>query len=143
MLVTSDQTLLDSNLANPLPANSGQPSILVVDNEPAILDMLEMLLEEEYRVSTCIDSACAVQHACEQQPNLILMDILMPEPDGIQVLKTMRRLPELAHIPVVLMTAGIDYRGLSENELLELNAHIIKKPFDNARLMQFLHQVIF
>lgn len=120
--------------------NQKYPVVLVIDNEPAIVEMLEFLLEEDYKVATCLDSARAIQKAAQIRPDLIIMDIMMPAPNGVQVLKCLRRNPDLADVPVVLMTANsrLNNCGISESELPGLKATLINKPFDNYELLDLL-----
>lgn len=114
--------------------------MLVIDNEPAIVEMLEILLEEDFKVSTCLNSATAIQQATQIQPDLIIMDVMMPAPNGVQVLKSLRGTPSLAEVPVILMTANSRFNacGLTENDLPALNARFVQKPFDNDELLELL-----
>ncbi len=116
------------------------PLVLVIDNEPAIVEMLEILLEEDFDVSTCLNSATAIQQATQLQPDLIIMDVMMPAPNGVQVLKSMRGTPSLAGVPVILMTANprLNACGLTENDLPALNATFVQKPFDNYELLELM-----
>lgn len=120
--------------------NQRYPVVLVIDNEPAIVEMLEILLEEDYKVSVCLNSASAVQQATQLLPDLIIMDVMMPTPNGIQVLKSLRGTPALAEIPVILMTANsrLNTCGLTESDLPGLKATFLKKPFDNYELLDLL-----
>jgi len=116
------------------------PLVLVIDNEPAIVEMLEILLEEDFAVSTCLNSATALQQATQIQPDLIIMDVMMPAPNGVQVLKSLRGTPALAGVPVILMTANSRFNtcGLTENDLPALNATFVQKPFDNYELLELM-----
>lgn len=122
-------------------SNQNCPLVLVIDNEPAIVEMLEFLLEDDYNVSTCLNSASAVQQATQIQPDLIIMDVMMPAPNGVQVLKSLRRAPALADIPVILMTANsrLNVCGISESDLPGLKATFIRKPFDNYELLDLMN----
>lgn len=116
------------------------PVVLVVDNEPAIVEMLEILLEDDFNVATCLDSATALQQAAQIQPDLIIMDVMMPAPNGVQVLKSLRRTPSLAEVPVILMTAHSRFNtcGVTESDLPALNATFVRKPFDNFELLELM-----
>src|SRR5690349_7658014 len=120
--------------------NEKSPLVLVIDNEPAIVEMLEILLEEDFNVSTCLDSADAIQQATQIQPDLIIMDVMMPAPNGVQVLKSLRGTPSLAAVPVILMTANsrMHVCGITENDLPALNATFVQKPFDNYELLELM-----
>ncbi len=120
--------------------NQKYPVVLVIDNEPAIVEMLRYLLEEDYNVATCLNSSSAIQQATLLQPDLIIMDVMMPAPNGIQVLKSLRCTPALAEVPVILMTANsrLNTCGISESDLPGLKATVIKKPFDNYELLDLM-----
>ncbi|MBN9388495.1 MAG: response regulator [Chloroflexi bacterium] len=124
-----------------LPENA--PVVLVIDNEPAIVEMLEILLEDDFNVATCLNSATALQQATQLQPDLILMDLMMPAPNGVQVLKSLRRTPTLAEVPVILMTAHSRFNacGLTESDLPTLNATFVQKPFDNFELLEMMKEM--
>lgn len=97
--------------------------ILVVDDEPDLVNYLSTFLEDEgYEVFTAPDGRRALAAARAKSPDLITLDITMPGISGIEVLTTLRRDPELAHIPVIVITgvAGFDqqtsYRGVRPPE---------------------------
>ena len=113
-------------------------TILIVDDEPAIVEMLEMLLDDTYNTIGCTNSEEILQKVYDLQPDIILLDLMMPGQNGLQVLENLRANPTFAIIPVVLMTAGNSYLGLKEEEIKELQAVILKKPFDNYKLLQLI-----
>lgn len=80
-------------------------TVLVVDDDQAILDMVKEALEDEgYRVLTAIDGE-ALDLAARHQPAVILLDVRMPEMDGIAVTMHLRANPQTAAIPIVLSSA--------------------------------------
>ena len=80
--------------------------ILIVDDEEDILDLLEYnLAANGYEVSRGNNGAEAIQLAEEKQPDLIILDVMMPVMDGIKTCEHIRKRPDLAHIPVVFLTA--------------------------------------
>lgn len=92
-------------------------TILVVDDAPESLLQLSSLLQDEYEVRA-LPGGARVQAVCrEQRPDLILLDIVMPDPDGFEVLKRLRADPATAGIPVIFLTSlndpGDESRGLS------------------------------
>lgn len=126
-----------------LPLHQETPRVLVIDNDPAIVEMLEVLLEEDFQVSTCLDSANAIQQASQVQPDLIIMDLMMPGLNGVQVLQSLRGDPALAGVPVILMTAHtrLNVCGLTEKDLPALNAAFLRKPFDNYKLLEMMKEM--
>jgi two-component system alkaline phosphatase synthesis response regulator PhoP len=79
--------------------------ILVVDDDPDIVEMLHCLLHDAgYEVATADDGA-ALPLAHERQPRVILLDILMPGMDGVEVSRRLRADPATAPIPIIAMSA--------------------------------------
>ncbi len=93
------------------------PRILVVDDEPDLLDLVRYNLEREgYRVSMARDGVEALHVLSITYPDLVILDVLMPRMDGMELCKMLRRRPEYAHIPVLMLTAktgeGDEVEGL-------------------------------
>lgn len=123
-------------------AKTQQPRILVVDNEKSIVEMIRMLLEEEYNVTTCTNSAQVIGLLQEQRPDVLLLDVMMPAPDGITLLKDLRRDPTLAKMPVILMSGGTKHYDLTPAELAQLKTRLIAKPFNNDALLHLIEELI-
>ena len=82
--------------------------LLLVDDEPTNLQLLRQILQADYRLLFATDGARALQLAKEQRPDLILLDIMMPDMDGYAVCETLKNQPMTAHIPVIFITALTD-----------------------------------
>ncbi|MCX7929909.1 MAG: response regulator transcription factor [Chlorobi bacterium] len=81
-------------------------TIFVVDDEPDIVDLITYNLEREgYKTVGLTDSAGVLEKAAQQQPDLIILDIMMPGIDGLELCKRLHAHPETAKIPVMLLTA--------------------------------------
>ncbi len=80
--------------------------ILVVDDIPANVKLLEAKLTQEYyEVITANSGAEAIQCAKDESPDLILLDVMMPEMNGFEACKILREDPETSHIPIIMVTA--------------------------------------
>jgi DNA-binding response OmpR family regulator len=80
--------------------------ILVVDDEPEAVELVEFNLKQAgFGVVTAADGAEALTKARATQPNLIVLDLMLPEVDGLEVCKMLRRDPATAAIPIVMLTA--------------------------------------
>ncbi len=105
-------------------------TILIVDDDPDILELLKMSLEPEgYGVQTAGDGENAIQRATIDPPDLILLDVMMPHKDGLQVIETLKTIEATKNVPVILVTA----RGQTEDKVLGLDIgadDYITKPFD-------------
>ncbi|MCB4360470.1 two-component system response regulator [Quatrionicoccus australiensis] len=105
-----------------------RPSILVVDDTPAILQLLQVLLCDDYAIVTVDSGLRAVEAFAGKTFDLVLLDLLMPEIDGFETLKRLKQLPNFASTPVIFLTAMDDLA--SERCALELGAdEYIVKPF--------------
>lgn len=82
-----------------------QHKILVVDDEPQNLQLMRVILKDEYNLAFATNGKNALDVASKHQPDLILLDIMMPGIDGIEVCRQLKADPELADIPVIFTTA--------------------------------------
>jgi putative two-component system response regulator len=82
------------------------PLILAVDDQKSNLDILVDMLAENYDVSVALDGVTALEIAREDAPDLILLDIVMPEMDGFAVLAELKASPETASIPVIMVSSN-------------------------------------
>ncbi|MDX2233914.1 MAG: response regulator, partial [Hyphomonadaceae bacterium] len=109
--------------------------ILVVDDVPANLRLLEAKLGAEYYdVITASRGEEALNKAWREQPDMILLDVMMPGMDGFETCQRLKADPETRHIPVVMITA-LDQR---EDRLRGLAAgaeDFLSKPFDDVQLL--------
>lgn len=80
--------------------------ILVVDDEPDILEFLQYNLEKEgFKVVTASDGEAGIEKAEQEDPDLIILDIMMPKMDGVEVCRVLRARPKFAHTVIAFLTA--------------------------------------
>lgn len=80
--------------------------ILVIDDEPELVKAIQIRLEQAgYGVLTAYDGMGGIARAREEKPDLIILDLIMPRMDGFEVCDRLRKDPETAFIPVVVLTA--------------------------------------
>ncbi len=85
---------------------ASQKSIVVVEDEPDTAEMFaEMMRLSGYRVVKSYGSKAAMALISQEKPNAVVLDVMMPDISGIEVLRYMRRDPHLSHIPVVVVSA--------------------------------------
>jgi two-component system, OmpR family, alkaline phosphatase synthesis response regulator PhoP len=116
--------------------------ILIVDDEKDIVDLLEYNLEAEgYKTATAFDGEEAVKKAASSTPDLILLDIMLPKKDGLQVLRELRTSPITRDIPVIFLTAKDS--EIDEVVGLELGADdYIVKPISIHKLLARLKKAL-
>lgn len=102
--------------------------ILVVDDEPDIVEFISYNLKSKgYQIATASDGIEAIRKAKDFKPDLVLLDVMMPNKDGMQTLREMRQTPGLESIAIIFLTALSDEK--SEIEGLKLGADdYIAKP---------------
>lgn len=117
-------------------------TILYVDDEPDIREVVQMSLSlvEGLDVQTCESGERALQLLPELNPDLVLLDVMMPGMDGPSTLQKMRTLPRLAKIPVVFMTAKAMPQEVARFRELGAVA-VIAKPFDPMRLSEQVYAI--
>ena len=80
-----------------------RPKILVVDDEPEAVELVEFNLKQAgFDVLTAVDGAEALKRAHSALPSLVVLDLMLPEVDGLEVCKMLRRDPATASIPIVV-----------------------------------------
>jgi len=111
------------------------PRILVVDDNEANLDIAKMRLESQgYDVITAEDGEAALVRVAEMAPDLLLLDIMMPKLDGIEVTRRLKADHALPFIPVILLTAKADSKDVVAGLDAGGDDYLIK-PFDHAALV--------
>jgi CheY-like chemotaxis protein len=104
--------------------------ILVIDDEPTLREeIVELLMFEDYEAVGAPDGRTGINHALQNEIDLILCDLTMPGMDGYAVLAELRAQPATAKIPFIFMTARATGMALGAN-------HYITKPFYHKDLLQ-------
>lgn len=121
---------------------SDKKTILVVDDEQDLLDLIEYNLKKEgFDVLKAEDGEEGIQVARDKSPDLVLLDIMMPKMDGMEVVEVMRDDEELKRIPIIFLTA----RGDEKTEVEGLNKggdDYITKPISTTKLISRIKAVL-
>ena len=110
-------------------------TIMMVDDEPTTIDVLEMFLRGEgyENFVTTTDSPNAVALARRERPDILLLDLMMPEVGGLEILREIRNDKELKHLPIIILTSSTEPE--LKLEALELGAtDLLAKPVDPSEL---------
>lgn len=121
---------------------SDRKRVLVVDDEPDVLLLCRVNLEfEGYEILEARDGEEALRVVHVEQPDVVLLDVMMPRMDGWQALEAIKADPETADIPVVMLTAKVQdedqIRGWEAGA-----ADYITKPFSPLSLSQVISEVL-
>jgi DNA-binding response OmpR family regulator len=112
-----------------------KPRILVVDDEPDLVELVKHhLLREHYDVVTATDGEKALAEARRNVPDLVLLDLMLPGIDGLEVCRRLRAEPRTAHVPIVMLTA----KGEEADAVIGLSQgadDYVRKPFGIKELV--------
>jgi len=120
----------------------GSSKVLVIDDEPEITEIVQSFLGEAgYQVMVENSPINVIEKARRFKPDVILLDIMMPEVDGYDICKEFKSDPEFAHTPVIFLT-GKD-RGDDMGRSFKSGGDLfIKKPFSCERLLEIVSIVL-
>ena len=125
-------------------AVTSSPRILVIDDTPALIDVIRKALESEgYAVRTCIESRLAVEMARADPPDVIMLDVVMPEVSGWEVLASLRSDGSFKQTPVIVCTAYVaEALGrLAELKGPDQHLGLLPKPFELEELIEVVGSV--
>jgi signal transduction histidine kinase len=114
-------------------SRNGKPSILIADDEPDMLRFLKSQLSDYYHVIEAVDGNQATEKAAQFLPDIVLLDMMMPEKDGLQVCRELRAKTSTKRIPILLLTARAD----EETKLTALASgasDFLPKPFSTTEV---------
>jgi sigma-B regulation protein RsbU (phosphoserine phosphatase) len=103
-----------------------RPTVLAVDDTPENLDIVKGILHDDYIVKVAVNGKIALKIAQSQSPDLILLDIMMPEIDGYEVCRQLKANPETRDIPVIFLTAKGETADEAEGFKLGAADYILK-----------------
>jgi two-component system chemotaxis response regulator CheY len=109
---------------------------LVVDDDPDILETLSDILEEQgFAIMRARNGQVALEMLDKLRPNVILLDLMMPVMDGREFADRIRRRPDWAEIPLIILSAD---QGLAE-KARKLGARYLTKPFEVSELLSMVY----
>ncbi len=119
---------------------NGDARILVVDDVPANVRLLEAVLAPSgYDIVSATDGDDALGLVASSKPDLVLLDVMMPEPDGYEVCRRLREEDETAVLPVIMVTASTD----EKTKAIQAGADdLIAKPFNHDELLTRIRSLL-
>ncbi len=117
-------------------------TIMVVDDNPDLVAILEtLLLAKGYNVVTAGSGPELLSLLQDHRPDLILLDIMLPDMDGLELLAGLKGTPDTSSIPVILVTAKIHYTDIMEGYRRGADLYITK-PFTSKQLLNDINVVL-
>ena len=109
-------------------------SIMIVDDSPGVLSLYGMFFERQgYEVLKAMDSASALEMLRESVPDLFLLDVMMPEINGIELCQRIRAMPHHEQTPVIILSAFSDSGTIEQTFAAGANDYVVK-PIDLQEL---------
>lgn len=126
-----------------LDVSMGEPPLILLaeDNEANVIIVTEFLESMEYRVIVCRNGQEAIDQTIESHPNLILMDIQMPDVDGLEAIRVIRQTSQVAQIPIIALTA-LAMPGDKERCLTAGANDYLSKPVSLRNLVQTIEALL-
>lgn len=117
-------------------------TVLLIDDEPGIASALVVRLSAEgYVVETAMDGRSGLAAAAETQPDVILLDIRMPDIDGIEVCRRLKTNPELAATPVIFLSANV--KDVVRHQALEAGGSaFLSKPYEPRDVLNAIRSAV-
>ncbi|MBU4332449.1 response regulator [Patescibacteria group bacterium] len=112
-----------------------KPKILLIDDEELFRNAMEKTLRQEFEVVVAADGAKGLRLAEKIKPKLILLDILMPEIDGLEVLRRMKKNRKTKNIPVILLTNVDKDESVSEGISLGVRGYMVKADYTGEEIL--------
>lgn len=117
-------------------------TILITDDEPHVVELVRVTLEDErVRVIEASDGATALTLADQLEPELIFLDVNLPDLSGIEVCRRLRRQPRLAGSSIVMLTAAAQQEDISRG-LAAGATQYLTKPFSPVRLLSLVEELL-
>ena len=119
-----------------------QGTILIVDDSEITRELLsDYLQEQQFGVLTAVNGREGFERALEHHPDLIVMDLVMPEQDGLQALDALAENPDTQEIPVIIISG----KGTRLDQVLSYDKgayYYLEKPFDLKEIVRKAHELI-
>ncbi len=121
----------------PPPANKSETRVLIIDDEPKSVDLFSAILTSEgYEVFKAYGGKAGIEGVFQHKPNLILLDLIMPEVNGFDVIDTLKSSPETSAIPIIVITS-MDLTREDKEKLNHYVSLVVKKgTYSNERFLK-------
>lgn len=123
--------------------NTPTPKVVYIEDEPEMFALVELILEDaDIEFISAVGGQAGLQTIRAEQPDLILLDIMMPEVDGWDVYRSLKADPQLTDIPVIIITAKVKrIDQILAQEIVGVDAYLTK-PFSPKELLQRVEELL-
>lgn len=120
----------------------GRPHILLIDDDPFIRSLVTAMLRRDYHISVAIDGMSGFCKAVEDPPDLVIVDLEMPQWDGLQTINEMRTSETLKQIPVMVLTANASRQTVVNAISKGANDYFIKTSLSRPELLKKVRRLM-
>ncbi|MBO4267970.1 MAG: response regulator [Bacteroidaceae bacterium] len=136
-----ERTILDEQEQVSIHPSYGYVKVLVADDDESMLNYINDSLKHQFRIITCHNGKEALKIAISQKPDIIVSDVVMPEMDGIQLVKTLKSNSLVSHIPVILLSG----KNKLQDRMLGMETgadYYLPKPFYMRELKTIINNLL-
>lgn len=124
-------------------ASANAKTILYIEDEPGMIDLVRLILERRgYRMLSALDAASGIEIVEQERPDLVLLDIMMPQMDGWEVFRHIKSSPELENIPIIVVTARTQPIDVILARHVAKVDDYIKKPFGPQEILRSIEKIL-
>lgn len=116
--------------------------ILVIDDDATCLKMVDFVLKKKYSIKTIQDAEKGIEIAKQEQPDLILLDIMMPKLNGYETLEKLQADKLTKKIPVIMLTAKEKMEDVEQAMMLGARAYLVKPITSDPALVKKIQEII-
>jgi len=113
----------------------------VVDDEPANIELIKGLMPKGVKVKAALSGEIALKQLSKKMPDIVFLDLLMPQMDGFETLQAIRELPGGDTLPVLIISGNANETDVEKGKTLGVIGHLTK-PIDSNKLAVFLNQYL-
>lgn len=116
--------------------------ILIVDDEPDLVQTLRDRLEMNgYDIVTANNGKEGLEKAAKEKPNIVLLDVIMPVMDGLEMLEALKKNPQTKNCSVIMLTARSQRQDIVRAKLCGIQDYVVK-PFDLSELIEKIESIV-
>jgi DNA-binding response OmpR family regulator len=114
-------------------------TVLICDDEPSLRELIRISLDGPYRFLEADDGEASLELARRERPDVVILDMMMPRRNGLEVLSSLRQDNDLAHTPVIVLTA----QPATREQALRAGADkVMVKPFEPEQITAAVEEVL-
>ena len=119
------------------------PKVLLVEDDPLMYDLYQLFLKRKgHGVILATNGQIGLEEAKKENPDIILLDMMMPKMDGLEVLHHLKKDPELAQIPVVVISNLADQEYVNKALAAGAKEYILKSDYQSEELDELIQRIL-